>query len=100
MTETFTLEFVASMPVQQRAHVGVVASGDMELLLRPANGGAQVKVLTMVPGHKKTWELVLARFFRHHPYAVDIEINDHGATPGLVWLRLEQATEQALKESV
>ena len=99
MTETFTLEFIASVPVLQRAHVGVVASGDMELLLRPTNGRAQVRVLTMVSGHRKTWETVLTRFFQHYPYMVDIEINDHGATPGLVWLRLEQATEHALKES-
>ena len=100
MTETFTLKFIASVPVCQRAHVGVVASGDMELLLRPTNGDARVKVLTIVPGYRKTWEVVLNRFFQHYPYMVDIEINDHGATPGLVRLRLEQAAELALKESI
>jgi malonate decarboxylase delta subunit len=99
MTETFTLSFPAVNAVVERAHIGVVASGDMELLLEPAPSGAQVRVVTMVSGHRKTWEAVLTRFFERYPYAVAIEINDHGATPGLVWLRLEQALELALKES-
>jgi malonate decarboxylase delta subunit len=100
MTETFTLNFPAANAVVERAHIGVVASGDMELLLEPAASGTQVRVVTMVSGHRKTWEAVLTRFFERHPYAVAIEINDHGATPGLVWLRLEQALELALKESL
>jgi len=98
MTETFTLNFPASTPVLDRAHVGVVASGDMEVLLEPQLQGASVRVVTMVSGHRKTWEAVLSRFFERHPYAVAIEINDHGATPGLVGLRLEQAIELAMKE--
>jgi len=99
MTETFTLSFAAANAVLQRAHIGVVASGDMELLLEPAPSGAQVRVVTMVSGHRKTWEAVLTRFFERYPHAVSIEIYDHGATPGVVWLRLEQALELALKES-
>ena len=99
MTETFILSFSAANAVTQRAHVGVVASGDMELLLEPVASGAQVRVITLVSGHGKTWEAVLTRFFERYPYAVAIEINDHGATPGVVWLRLEQALELALKES-
>jgi len=98
MTETFTMSFAADNVVAQRAHIGVVASGDMELLLEPRSSGAQVRVITTVSGHRKTWEAVLTRFFERHPYAVAIEINDHGATPGVVWLRLEQALELALKE--
>ena len=99
MTETFTLRYAATMAVERRAHVGVVASGDMELLLEPRDEGAEVRVVTMVSGHRKTWETVMGRFFERHPYAVAIEINDHGATPGLVWLRLEQAMELAMKET-
>ena len=98
MTETFTRSFPASTAVRGRAHVGVVASGDMEVLLEPQLQGASVRVVTMVSGHRKTWEAVLSRFFERHPYAVAIEINDHGATPGLVGLRLEQAIELAMKE--
>jgi malonate decarboxylase delta subunit len=98
MTETFTLNFPTSAFVAGRAHVGVVSSGDMELLLEPMQHGATVNVVTMVSGHRKTWEAVLGRFFERYPYAISVEINDHGATPGLVWLRLEQAVELALKE--
>jgi malonate decarboxylase delta subunit len=98
MTETFHLTFPASMPVLQRAHVGVVASGDMEVLLEPGSGEATVQVLTTVRGHRKIWEAVLGRFFARYPHAATIEINDHGATPGLVWLRLEQALELSLRE--
>jgi len=100
MTETFTVKFSATEAVTRRAHVGVVASGDMEVLLEPMEGGAEVRVLTMVSGHRKIWEAVLGRFFERYPYSVAIDINDHGATPGLVWLRLEQGLELALQESV
>lgn len=99
MTEKFALELPGSMAVFQRAHVGVVASGDMEVLMEPSIDGVKVHVVTMVPGHRKTWSAVLERFFARYPYAVSIEINDHGATPGLVWLRLEQAIELATKET-
>jgi malonate decarboxylase delta subunit len=85
--------------VLQRAHIGVVASGDLELLLEPAESVATISVLTTVSGHRNIWEAVLSRFFERYPYAVSIEINDHGATPGLVWLRLEQAVERSLEEA-
>jgi malonate decarboxylase delta subunit len=94
------LTFAASLPTLHRAHVGVVASGDMELLMEPAVGLATVTVLTTISGHRKIWEAVLGRFFERHPRAVKVEINDHGATPGLVWLRLEQALELSLKEAI
>ena len=100
MIETFTLSFPATVSVAGRAHVGVVASGDMELLLEPQECDATICIVTMVSGHRKTWEAVLSRFFERHPCAVAVEINDHGATPGLVWLRLEQAIELAMKAPV
>jgi malonate decarboxylase delta subunit len=93
--EEFTFFHLASIPVMQRAHVGVVASGDLEILLQPVQADAFVLVRTCVPGHQTTWRAVFSRFFDRWPYAVSIEINDHGATPGIVWLRLEQALELA-----
>jgi malonate decarboxylase delta subunit len=36
------------------------------------------------------------RFFSRYQYAASIEINDFGATPGAVSLRLEQAVERSL----
>ncbi|MFC6645498.1 malonate decarboxylase acyl carrier protein [Granulicella cerasi] len=100
MLERFTMELPAQQSVTRRSHVGVVASGDLEVLLEPADTQVEVDVVTNVAGHRKTWEAVLARFFAQHPVAVRLEIRDHGATPGVVWLRLEQALEQATQVEV
>jgi malonate decarboxylase delta subunit len=51
---------------------------------------------TSVDGFGKTWKLVMDRFFSRYQYAASIEINDFGATPGAVSLRLEQAVERSL----
>jgi malonate decarboxylase delta subunit len=98
LTETFKLLFPASETVARRAHVGVVGSGDLEILLEPSSGDtAFVSVTTHLSGHRKTWEALLGRFFERHAFAMQLEIRDHGATPGTVWLRLEQALELAQK---
>ena len=39
------------------------------------------------------WRTVLERFFARNPVAADFELNDFGATPGVVVLRLRQAIE-------
>jgi malonate decarboxylase delta subunit len=95
MIEEFAFSCRASASVLRRAHVGVVASGDLEILLQPSGAQTSVFVRTNVPGHEVIWRAVLSRFFERWPYAVSIEINDHGATPGVVWMRLEQALELA-----
>ncbi len=91
--ENLEFEFPAEHPVAQRAHVGVVGSGDLEILLEPADGGARVRVCTSVDGYGEIWRRVLQRFFERHPVAASLRINDFGATPGVVALRLEQALE-------
>jgi len=84
----------ANRTVSKKAHVGVVGSGDMEVLIQPAEKGiAHVSVVTSVNGFGKSWQAVLDRFFVKHDGAVRIDINDAGATPGSVMLRLEQAME-------
>lgn len=95
MLETLRYAFPASEVVQRRAHVGVVASGNCEILLEPMADGASVIVRTSVTGFDATWRAVLGRFFARNPVAVQIEINDFGATPAVVALRLEQALEAA-----
>jgi malonate decarboxylase delta subunit len=95
--EAFHFEYPASQPIKQRAHVGVVGSGDLEVLFEPSpDQKAHVKVTTSVDGFGKAWQLVLDRFFSRYPYAAAIEIRDFGATPGAVALRLEQAVERSL----
>jgi len=93
--EKLAFEYPASVELAKRAHVGVVGSGDLEVLFEPADDRkhAHVGVRTSVEGFTDTWKLVLDRFFARHPIAATVEINDFGATPGLVALRLEQALE-------
>jgi malonate decarboxylase delta subunit len=84
----------AKRRVTKKAHIGVVGSGDMEVLMQPAESGiAHVSVLTSVNGFGSSWKAVLDRFFAKYDGAVRIHINDAGATPGSVMLRLEQAVE-------
>jgi malonate decarboxylase delta subunit len=46
-----------------------------------------------VNGFRDTWKSVFDRFFSKFDGAANIQINDAGATPGSVLLRLEQAVE-------
>ena len=91
--ETFELTFPGDRPIARRSHVGVVASGDLEVLLWPAPA-TTVTVRTSVNGFEPVWRATLERFFARHPVAVRVEINDAGATPGVVALRLAQALEE------
>ena len=84
----------AKRRITSRAHVGVVGSGDMEVLMEPAQSeGAHVSITTSVDGFQVLWTAVFDRFFSKFDGAVRIQINDAGATPGSVLLRLEQAVE-------
>lgn len=92
--ERIEFDYPARRKVSRRAHVGVVGSGDLEVLLEPAQGDrAHVVIRTSVDGFQETWKAVLDRFFAKYDGLVRIEINDAGATPGSVLLRLEQAVE-------
>ena len=76
--------------------VGVVASGNLEVLIEPApdEAGCRIDVNTAAVGFGTTWEAVLRDFFERHALAhVRISINDAGATPATVSLRLDQAVE-------
>ncbi|APR76638.1 Malonate decarboxylase delta subunit protein [Minicystis rosea] len=76
--------------------MGVVGSGDLEVLVEPSNEPkAHFRVRTSVDGYAEVWRAVIERFFSHFERAARVEINDFGATPGTVTLRLEQAAEGA-----
>jgi malonate decarboxylase delta subunit len=94
--ETMNFEYPATNAVTHRAHVGVVGSGDLEVLLEPSpRDFATVQVCTSVDGYGTVWKAVLDRFFAKYSIRSRIEINDFGATPGMVALRLEQALERS-----
>ncbi|MGO9803754.1 MAG: malonate decarboxylase subunit delta [Steroidobacteraceae bacterium] len=92
--ERLSFSFPAHESVARRVHVGVVGSGDLEVLLEPSpDGQAHIVVNTSVDGFGAVWQHVLDRFFSRFQGAAAIEINDFGATPGVALLRLEQAAE-------
>jgi malonate decarboxylase delta subunit len=98
--EHLTFDYPAQRAVTTRAHVGVVGSGDLEVLLSPTGSAgnalsAHVVVRTSVDGYSHIWKSVLDRFFTRYDGAAQIEINDFGATPGVVALRLAEAVEAA-----
>jgi malonate decarboxylase delta subunit len=93
-------KYTATKPVGSRAHVGVVGSGDLEVLLEPVkNNCAEVTVRTRFDGYRPIWQGLLDRFFAVHDIMANIEINDFGATPGVVTMRLLQALEVSNDES-
>ena len=97
--QTLTYRFPAREAATHPIHVGVVASGDLEILLEPLSpgddDGVVVRVRTSVNGFDTVWHDVLERFFTRTPLAGRWELNDFGATPGVVNLRLRQASEAA-----
>lgn len=98
--QTLTYRFPAREAATHPIHVGVVASGDLEILLEPLSpgdddDGVVVRVRTSVDGFDTVWHDVLERFFTRTPLAGRWELNDFGATPGVVNLRLRQASEAA-----
>ena len=73
---------------------GVLGSGNLEVLVEPADlgGACQIVVETAAVGFGETWRAVLDDVFARWPVAdVRISINDAGATPAVVSLRLDQA---------
>ena len=95
--ETLEFEFPAgSRRLPHRAHVGVVASGNIEVLMEPRTASqSKVRVRTHVHGYREEWRAIVQKFFERHDVAADIEINDGGASPPMVLLRLEQALEES-----
>jgi len=76
--------------------VGVVASGNLEVLIEsaPQTDACAVEISTAANGFGDVWQAVMADFFeRHRLGGIRISINDAGATPAIVSLRLDQAIE-------
>ena len=77
--------------------VGVVGSGNLEVLIEasPLDGACTIEVNTATHGYGAIWQAVMSDFFARHSLAdVRISINDNGATPAIVGLRLDQAVAE------
>jgi malonate decarboxylase delta subunit len=78
---------------KKEALIGVVASGNLEVLLERVLPGAacEVEIATPVKGFDATWKAVVDEFVeRSAPGGLRISINDGGARPDTVFLRLMQ----------
>jgi malonate decarboxylase delta subunit len=78
-----------------QAIIGVVASGNLEVLLERVlpESACEVEVATPLTGYAETWEAVVAEFVeRSSPGGLRISVNDGGARPDTVYLRLMQGS--------
>jgi malonate decarboxylase delta subunit len=95
--ENLKYRFDGGQPTQgATAIVGVLGSGNLEVLVEPAElgGACDIEVKTAARGFGTIWQAVLNDFFaRHKAGDIRISVNDAGATPAIVSLRLDQAIE-------
>jgi malonate decarboxylase delta subunit len=93
--ETLEFSYQGRRPAGRFAPVmvGVVGSGNLEVLLEAADPpGCRLHVETSARGFGAIWQAVLDDFHARHQLAgVRISIHDMGATPAVVSLRLDQA---------
>lgn len=73
--------------------VGVVGSGNLEVMLEPSKvASCTLDITTSAQGFAAIWQAVAEDFHKRHGLAgVAVSINDMGATPAVVSLRLDQA---------
>lgn len=74
--------------------VGVVASGNLEVLAERVlpDGECEVDIRTAAEGFGDVWQAVVSDFVeRRSPGGLKLSINDGGARPDTVALRLAQA---------
>lgn len=79
--------------VKLQAITGVVASGNLEVLLERTlpSDACTVEIETSITGYGDVWEAVVTDFVtRTQPGGLRITINDGGARPDTVFLRLLQ----------
>ncbi|MDD2734360.1 MAG: malonate decarboxylase acyl carrier protein [Desulfuromonadaceae bacterium] len=75
---------------------GVVSSGNLEVLVESGEpeDTCRIDVHTPAEGFRDIWSAVLRDFVERQPVGgVRITINDAGATPAVVSLRLDQAID-------
>ncbi len=82
--------------------VGVVGSGNLEVLLEPGEvlHHCTVHITTSAQGFADIWDAVVSDFHHRNPLGgIAISINDMGATPAVVSLRLDQAVAELYARS-
>ena len=82
--------------------VGVVSSGNLEVLIEsvPLQGACEIEIKTAARGFGATWRAVMSDFQQRWQLRdTRISINDMGATPAVVSLRLDQAAQSVIVPS-
>ncbi|ERL56992.1 malonate decarboxylase acyl carrier protein [Psychrobacter aquaticus] len=99
----FTSQPIAD--IKKEVICGVVGSGNLEVLVSPLadsdNGNSSKFIIdTSVTGFDHIWEAVLQDFSsRYAVGGLEFKVNDMGATPAVVSLRLSQAINILEEES-
>lgn len=98
--ETIDLRFDRRRPLRGDRRfvlVGVVASGNLEVLMErtcPADE-CRFHIETAARGFQDIWAAVVEEFIAGHDVGgAAFSINDAGATPAIVMLRLQQALQE------
>ncbi len=95
----FRFENGRNRVASQAQLVGVVSSGNLEVLIESAslNNACEIEVKTAARGFDRIWTEVISDFQSRWQLAdTRISINDMGATPAVVSLRLDQAVESMI----
>jgi malonate decarboxylase delta subunit len=97
--ETIDLQFPSepAAAAQKASMCGVVGSGNLEILIQPSQDKSRctLRIKTSARGFGKIWWAVAADFTSCHAAGgTKIDINDMGATPAVVILRLGQALRE------
>lgn len=82
--------------------VGVVSSGNLEVLVQAADlqNACEIEINTAAMGFGAIWQAVMHDFNQRWQLAdTRIAINDMGATPAVVSLRLDQAIQACLEQA-
>jgi malonate decarboxylase delta subunit len=86
---------------KRSAIIGIVASGNLEVLVERVlpDSECQLEIKTAAVGFGEVWKAVISDFVeRFSPGGLKFSINDGGARPDTVSLRLAQAV-QLMKEN-
>ena len=87
----------------RQALVGVVSSGDLEVLVERIlpDGECEVDIRTAITGFGDVWRAVVADFVQlRSPGGLKLSVNDGGARPDMVSLRLAQAVRAVAGDRV
>ncbi|BBB58677.1 malonate decarboxylase acyl carrier protein [Undibacterium sp. KW1] len=82
--------------------VGVVSSGNLEVLVQSLDlqSACEIEISTAATGFGAIWQAVMRDFNQRWQLAdCRIAINDMGATPAVVSLRMDQAIEACLEQA-